>query len=67
MKFMHPKQPTGALNWPRTPDKCLVPLNNIISIISVPSSSSMTSRAYKLKKEEHIDIVNKFANYLAKL
>ena len=67
VNFMHPKQPTGALNWPRTPDKCLVPLNNIISIISVPSSSSMTSRAYKLKKEEHIDIVNKFANYLAKL
>lgn len=66
INFMHPKQPTGNVFWPRSSDKCLVPFCNIMTTVNVPISSSVTSRTYNLSKEEQTDIVNKYSLILSK-
>ena len=50
INFMHPKLPTGFIHWPATVDKCLTPLNRILTAIDVPSSTSLAGRPYQLKK-----------------
>ena len=66
INFMHPKQPTGSVFWPRSKDKCLVPFSNIMRAIDVPVSASVTSRTYNLTKDEHTDIVKQYALVLSK-
>ena len=66
VNFMHSKNPTGSIFWPRSRDKCLVPFSNIMRTIDVPVSASVTSRTYNLTKNERTDIVKQFALVLSK-
>ena len=66
INFMHPKQPTGSVFWPRSSDKCLVPFCNILITMDVPVSASVTSRTYNLTNEERTNIVNRYSLILSK-
>ena len=64
INFMHPKRPSGHVKWPSKADRCLTPLSGILTVIDVPSSTSITSRTYKMKDEEHTKITQLFVELL---
>jgi hypothetical protein len=64
INFMHPKVPNGFIHWPENADKCLTPLNRILTDIDVPSSTSVGGRSYQLKKDEHTLITNLFTDFI---
>ena len=65
INFLHPKNPTGSVFWPRSRDECLVPFTNIMRTLDVPISSSVTSRSYKLSKEDHSAILKQYSIVLS--
>ena len=66
INFMHPKMPTGYVNWPPRADRCLTPASRILTVIDVPSSTSIASRTYRVKKEEHTRITKLFSDFIHK-
>jgi hypothetical protein len=62
--FMHTKMSHTSLNWPQRQDKCLCPVRDILTAVSVPSFSSPRARTYKLKQNEFDEITQKFISYI---
>lgn len=53
VQFMHPPGPSPTYYWPTKNDCCWVPYENILKEIPVPSSSSVSARAYVIDDEVH--------------
>ena len=66
VNFMHPKMPTGHVNWPTRPDKCLTPLCNLLTEIKVPSSTSAGSRSYRISDIDLENIKKCFTAFIHK-
>lgn len=56
IKFMHPHGPSKRFSWPSRDDLCWVPVNNVITNISTPTTRS--GRIYDISKEEYNRVIN---------
>ena len=52
LNFMHPKNPTGNVMWPRRTDRCLIPIEKVLTVITVPETASQSARTYNIKENE---------------
>lgn len=62
--FMNPKMSQASLHWPQREDKCLCPIGDILTTVSVPEFTSPRARTYKLKQNEFDEINTKFISYI---
>lgn len=56
VKFLHPHGPAPSFHWPAREDICFIPLNNIISCVSSPTTKASGRMYYFARKE--MDSVN---------
>ena len=55
IKFMHPHGPSKRFTWPSRNDVCCVPMDNIISNISIPTTRS--GRIYDISEQDYETII----------
>ena len=56
VKFMHTRGPSKRFSWPVRNDLCWVPVNNIITNISTPTTRS--GRIYDISEDVNNTIIN---------
>ena len=56
IKFMHPHGPSKRFSWPPRDDLCWLPIDNIITNISIPTTRS--GRIYDISEEDYNTIIN---------
>ena len=59
IKFFHPYGPSKSFYWPSRDDTCDVPINNILCLISPPSTA--TGRTYQISDDDYEKTVLAFA------
>ena len=61
IEFLHPHGPRKTFNWPSVRDTCYVPLTNILTLISTPTTTS--GRTYKILGDHFDKIILAYERY----
>ena len=64
VEFLHPHGPQKNFKWLRNPDKCYVPIQNILCTIIISAPVTTTGRMYKISDQEYNNILSLFEKYL---
>ena len=58
IKFMHPHFPSCSYHWPCWEDICWVPLSKIVTVVELPSLTSVTEHQYHFSNKTVTNITN---------
>ena len=58
IKFMHPLFPSCSYCWPCREDICWVPLSKVVTVLELPSLTSVTGRQYHFSNKTVTNITN---------
>ena len=58
IKFMHPHGPASSFHWPHFPDRCIIPMNHVLVIITPPNTA--TGRQYTINTDDLALVTERF-------
>ena len=58
VKFLHPHGPTKNFHWPEFQDQCLIPAYDLLTTISIPTTT--TGRTYHITDKDYNNIIKCF-------